>query len=425
MNDSRWRYGLVLAGLVLVVGLVWVAIVALRPFPERSFTMATGPEGSAYAAFGERYRAILAEHGVELTLVPTNGSSDNIARLRDPRSGVSAAFVQAGTTSVAESPGLVSLGTLFREPLWVFCRCNPSGLDLRALLGEHVSIGPAGSATRELTLRLLKLNGIEPGQVRLEGYAPEQAAKALLGGQINAAIIDTAWDSPVVRRLLADRSIGLAGFPRADAYVALLPYLGKVVLPMGVANLAENRPPQDTVLIAPKASLVVRGDLHPALQYLLIDAAMKIHGGPGVFHGEGEFPAPEMIDLPLSDEALHMYRSGPGFLRRHLPFWLAEFVQRLLILVIPLVGIVYPLTTFAPTAWRWQMERRVHRIYRELLSLDMELRRMPAGAPRDELLTRLDDLEGRAARLRLPDSFAAMSYELKQNIRFVQKRCRV
>jgi TRAP-type uncharacterized transport system substrate-binding protein len=415
---------LIIAGLVLLSVALWAVVVALRPLPSRSFTMATGPEGSAYAAFGERYRAALAAHGIELRLVPTGGSYDNLVRLSDPDSGISAAFVQAGTTSTAQSPDLLSLGTMFYEPLWVFCRCPADTRDVMfpGRIGTHVSIGPEGSATRALALLLMKLNNTDLARFRFEAFSPERAAEALVGGQIDAVVIDTAWESPAVQRLLADPSLDLVSFPRADAYVAMLPYLSKVQLPMGVANLALNRPPQDVTLVAPKAQLVVRSDLHPALQYLLIDAAERIHGGPGVFNGAGAFPAPEQVDLPLSREAQHMYRNGPNFLRRHLPFWLAELVQRLLLLAIPLIGIVYPLTSLAPKVWRWQIDRRVHSVYRDLLRLEKEMRTTPVGPRRDELHAELDGLEARVARARLPDSFAAAVYELKQNIRFIQER---
>ena len=418
------RMLLIVAGLVLLSVGLWAVVAALRPLPSRSFTMATGPVGSAYAAFGERYRAALAVHGIELRLVPTGGSYDNLVRLSDPKSGVGAGFVQAGTTSTAESPDLLSLGTMFYEPLWVFCRCPADTRDLAfpGRIGTHVSLGPEGSATRALALRLMKLNDVDLARFRFEAFSPERAAEALVAGQLDAAIIDTAWESSAVQRLLADPSLDLVSFPRADAYIALMPHLSKVQLPMGVANLALNRPSQDVTLVAPKAQLVVRSDLHPALQYLLIDAAERIHGGPGVFNVAGAFPAPEQIDLPLSREAQHMYRNGPNFLRRHLPFWLAELVQRLLLLAIPLIGIVYPLTSVAPKVWRWQIDRRVHSVYRDLLRLEKEMRTTPAGPRLDELHAELDELEARVARARLPDSFAAAVYELKQNIRFIQER---
>jgi len=420
-----WRRNLLVALALASAGaLLWAALAALRPLPERTLTMATGPKGSAYRVYAERYRALLAKQGVTVRLVPTEGALDNLSRLRDPGSGVSAAFIQAGTTTQERSPGLVSLGTMFYEPLWIFCRCDTQGLEMKDIFSRHVSIGPAGGATHDLALRLMRLNGLDPAKVQLEKYSPERAAEELEQGRIDVAIIDTAWDSPAVRRLLANPAIGLRSFARADAYVALMPYLSKVVLPMGVASLAENRPPSDVVMIAPKTSLVVREDLHPALQYLLIEAAMKVHGGPGVFNRAGEFPAAEMMDLPLSGEANHLYRSGPSFLRRHLPFWLAELVQRLLLLALPLVGLVYPLTRFLPEAWRWEMGRRVRRMYRELLAIEREMRASSPGTAHEKHHQRLDALEARALGLRLPDSFAAAAYELKQNIRFVQERYR-
>ncbi|NJD32195.1 MAG: C4-dicarboxylate ABC transporter substrate-binding protein [Gammaproteobacteria bacterium] len=422
MKIMTRRSLLILAGVGIAAAMLWMAVAALRPLPERSLTLATGPDGSAYAVFGKRYRDLLARQGVEVRLVATDGSIDNAKRLQDPGSGIDAAFVQAGTTPAVDESDLLSLGTLFYEPLWVFCRCEPRGIALHETLGTHVAIGPEGSASRALALRLMQLNRVGLDPLRLEGYSPDPAAEALLAGRIDTAIIDTAWESPAVQRLLADPSINLVSFPRAEAYVALLPFLSKVVLPMGVANLAGNRPPTDIVLIAPKASLVVRRDLHPALQYLLIDAATRIHGGPGIFNGPGAFPAPEMIDIPLSDEAQHMYRSGPSFLRRHLPFWLAELAQRLLLLIVPLLGVIYPVVRFAPDAWRWRQERRLRGMYRELRRIERGLREARDGTRRAEWLARLDDLEARAALTRLSDAFAAPFYELKQNIRFVQER---
>lgn len=419
----RARRSLLIAvGLAVATVLLWAAIAALRPVPERSFTMATGPAGSAYALFGTEYRRLLAQRGVEVRLVETAGAVDNARRLQDPRSGIDAAFVQDGTTAAGEAAQLVSLGTVFYEPLWVFCRCEPAGFTLHESLGTRVSIGPEGSASHVIALRLFELNRIDPAQLSIEGLSPQAAAEALLAGRIDTAIIDTAWESPAVQQLLADPAVNLVGFPRADAYVARLPFLSKVVLPMGVVDLATNRPARDTLLIAPKASIVVREELHPALQYLLIDAATRVHGGPGLLHPAGRFPAAEMVGIPLSDEAQHVFRSGPSFLRRHLPFWLAELMQRMLLLFLPLVGILYPLVRFAPEAWRWHQQRRVRGMYRELRALEHALRTTLDRERRTELHAQLEELDARASRIRISDAFAAPAYELKQNIRFVLER---
>jgi hypothetical protein len=258
-------------------------------------------------------------------------------------------------------------------------------------------------------------------QLELLSYQPEEAARRLLASELDSILIMTGWDSPIVQRLARSPEITLRGFPRADAYVALDPTLSKLILPRGVADLARDRPPEDTPLIASKASLAVRADVHPALQYLLLRAAMEIHARGTIFERAGEFPAPEVIDLPLSKEARDMYRAGPSFLQRSLPFWLAVLVQRILILIIPVVGIIYPLWSLVPRLYRWQMQRRVFNIYRELYIVEHALLRAPSDRV---VMARLDDLEQRVLSMRLPAAYSEMSYNLRANIRMVRQRAR-
>jgi len=223
-----------------------------------------------------------------------------------------------------------------------------------------------------------------------------------------------------VQQLLTAREIALISVRRADAFVALYPYLNKLVLPAGVADLAENRPPTDVLLIAPKASLIVRSDLHPAIQYLLLDAASQIHSGPGVFHTAGEFPAPESIDVPLSGYARQFHKTGSPFLQRHLPFWLAVLVQQILVLLIPVVGVLYPLVRGSPQIFKWIGSRQVYRLYFELRVLEKELTVSGFRKADKDFLERLDQLDERASRLWMPLSLRPQLYNLRIHIRMVR-----
>ncbi len=243
---ARGRY-LMLGSILLALiaaAVIWWVLAALRPMPPRMVVMATGPQGGAYAELGTRYREILARKGFELRLLPTAGTLENLARLRDPRSGVSVGFVQAGFTTADESPDLTSLGTISYEPLWFFYRGVPQGKVQGDLRGKRLSIGPEGSGTRALMLRILALNGIGERDAELLPLMPEQAKEKLLQAEIDAAAMVASWESPVVRQLLADQNIRLVSFPRADAYVALHPYLNKVVVPAGVGDLAKHLRPR-------------------------------------------------------------------------------------------------------------------------------------------------------------------------------------
>ncbi len=417
----RTSFGIAI--LIAMAGLMlWALFAVLRPLPGRDIAIATGPAGSAYADVAERYREILARDGIRLRLVPSGGAVANLERLRDPRSGVDAGFVQAGTTTEAQSPDLVSLGTVFYEPLWVFCNC-PSLPDLlRDRPDARVSIGPIGSATRPLALKLLTLLGVDTNKLQLLDYSPEEAARRLVAHEFDVAVMLSAWEAPAVQRLLRAPGVELVSFRRADAYVALDANFTKLTLPEGVADLRANRPPTDVSLIAAKASLVVRRDLHPALQYLLLHAAMEVHARPGIFQRAGEFPAAEFIDLPLSAEALHLYKSGPSILQRTLPFWLAELVQRFLIIILPIAGILYPLWSLLPKLYRWQMQHRVFRLYGELRLLEGNLGRCTDPDERAQIVSRIDALERRVLELKVPESFSEMSFNLKAHVRALRSR---
>ena len=416
----------VVAIAVTVVAIVIAAIVILRSMPPRMIVMATGSEGGTFHDVGERYRAALASAGVEVRLVPTAGSAENLALLLDPHSGVSVGLIQGGTIGAgAASNKLESLGTVFYEPLWLFHKRelrNKEGLvDLR---GRRISVGPVGSGGRALSLELLKRNGID-GQVSdLLSLAPEVAAEKLLAGEIDAAATLNAWEAPIVQKLITDEHIELFSFAaRADAYVALYPFLNKVVVPRGVGDLAKDLPPTDVILFAPKASLVVHKDLHPAIQYLLLDAAMQIHSRPGIFQHANQFPAAESIDFPLSREALQFYKSGRPFLHNYLPFWVAELVGTLIFLLIPILGVLYPMIRSLPRLYDWLMRSKITRIYGELRFLEDEIidaRR--TGRDISAMVVQFDHLEEQANHLKIPVAYASRLYELRNHIDVVRER---
>ena len=406
---------------VTAASILGAAVVLLDTMPPRAIVMATGPEDGAYYKTGKRYQEEFERAGEGLTRIETAGSLKNLALLRDPDSGVQVALIQGGTIGKDETHGLESLGTLFYEPLWIFHRSELQDLTLGNLRGRKVSIGPVGSGTRALMLELLKSNRLDRQQGELLALAPEAAADKLLAGEIDAAAFVAQWDAPVVQRLIADDRVGLTNVSRANAYVALYPFLSKVTVPRGIGDLEKDLPPTDVTLIAPKASLVVRSDLHPAIQDLLLTAAMRTHSGTGVFHEAGRFPAAEGVDLPLSKAAIQFYKSGQPFLQNIFPFWIASLVGRLLVLLIPIVAVLYPMMRFLPALYDWLMRSKIARLYGELRFLEDEIV-VRDTAHRTELVARLDRLEKEANRLKIPNTYESMMYLLRNQIAIVRDR---
>ena len=410
-HSPRWLYTLAPA---LIVSTIAATLIWMGPLPPRVVTMSTGAPGSDYALLAERFHAILERSGVELRLIPSAGGVENLQRLNDARSGVAVGFAQGGLTNEVKSPELISLGQMFFQPLWCFSRVPP-GVRLEGLRGKRISIGPEGSGTRALAEQWMGLSGITQDFADWRSLPAARAGGALLKGDIDAAVIVASWDSQVVRQLLASSAVDVINFPRADAYVALNPYLTKLRLPAGVGDMATYRPITDVDLVAPKASLIVRREVHPAIQYLLLEAATEIHSVPSIFQGFERFPAAVRDDLPLSQNARQFYKSGTPFLQRYLPFWLAVFASRMLLLLIPLGAVAYPVLSLVPAIYSWNTRRRIFRLYVEFRFIEDELQAQ-SGTVTSELLARLQRWDEHAHRLRVPMDFVPIVYSMRTHI---------
>src|SRR6185369_1022026 len=106
-------------------------------------------------------------------------------------------------------------------------------------------------------------------------------------------------------------------------------FLSPMTLARGVVDLSRNVPAEDVRLIAATSSLVAREDMHPALVQLFVQAAARIHGGGSWTSRAGQFPSAQNSEFPLARDAERYYRNGPPLLQRYLPFWLANFIERM------------------------------------------------------------------------------------------------
>ena len=224
----------------------------------------------------------------------------------------------------------------------------------------------------------------------------------------------------MVQVLLRSPGVKLMNFSQSFAYERRYPFLTRLTMPQGVADLVLDIPPADTRVLAPTASLVVRDDLHPALQNLLLQAARQIHGKPGFFQTANEFPSYMDGMLPLSSEAERFFKSGPSFLQRYLPFWLAVLVDRLIVLLVPVIALLIPLLRVAPALYSWRVRSKVFRCYGELKFLEDDLKNHYDPARLAEYRSRLDALDEEAAELHVPLGFTDLVYTLREHVNLVR-----
>jgi len=409
--------------LIAIIGF-WVAYQFVQPAPPDRIVISAGRMDGAYYLFAKQYRDVLSRSGIDLEIRTSAGSVQNIERLRAPGESVDLAFVQGGTTQRQDSSGLMSLGSLYYEPLWVFYRGGGRLGRLAQLRAKRLAVSEPGSGTRLVALQLLKDSGIENAPTVISAIGGGDAADALLRGEVDAAFFVSSPRSPVIRRLLEASGIGLLSFERAEAYTRSHRYLSRVTLPRGVVNLQRDLPARSTVLLAPTANLVARADLHPALVDLLLQAAGEIHGSGGLFERTGEFPSADYLVYPLSLEAKRYYKRGPSFLQRYLPFWAATFVDRMIVMLIPVVALLFPLFKILPPTYRWRVRRKIYRWSRDVKVIDLALHDRPSSDELDRCAGELEQIEGEIKRMAIPLAYTDQLYNLRLHVDLVRGKTR-
>jgi|SRR5450830_336700 len=418
---------------VLAIAAICVAAyLIVDPAPPRKVVLGTGQDNSAYDVFGKKYAAALKAEKIAVTLQPSHGSRENLRLLKEGK--VDIAFMQSGTTDEAavEREGLVSLGSLFIEPVWLFLREQPGKAPLAQLTqlrGMKINIGAKGSGAPRLFRQILDVNGVAPTELQVSQLDNTPATVELLEGRVDGMVFAAAPDDPLIQMLLQTPGIYLFDFTQAEAYTRRLPFLTHVTLPRGIVDLGRDIPARDYHLIAPTATLVAREDLHPALIELFVQAAAKIHGGAGWFSQQGQFPSARYTEMPVAEEAAKFYKDGAPFLQRYMSFWLANFLDRMWVLVVALGALILPLSKVVPPLYVWRIRSRIYRWYGQLRSVEQALEEVRKDAPPahrldvgKEQLARLNDIEDCVNQISVPLSFADDLYGLRSHIQFVRQR---
>lgn len=417
-RDLSGTYGI--ATVLVVVGLV-VAYQFVDPAPPSGIVLATGEDGGAYQSFGKQYADILARNGISVELKTTAGSVENLELLASD-SGVDLAFVQSGLAQGNAAPGVMALGSLYFEPLWLFVRDEFQLKHLSDLAGARITVGTEGSGTRAVGLSLLAANGVNSSNTRLLDLPHADAVEALANAEVDVAFVIASPDSEVVRRMIEQPGVHLHDFDRGGAYARLYPFLSPVLLPAGVMGLSANLPAADVTTIAPTAMLAAREDLHPALVDLLLAAANNIHGQSSLLSDRGQFPTAQYTDLPIGGEAKRFYKYGPPFLQRILPFWAATLIDRLKVMLLPLIALAIPLVKLMPPIYRWRIQSRFLRLYDEVQSLDPDRADGLNGTDIARNLGALDRIDHTVTKIEVPRAYMGELFKLRRDIDLVRRR---
>ncbi len=410
---------------IAIIASIFVAIWLILPAPSQTVTIATGfPEG-LYHQFAKQLQAELAKQKITLRIRNSGGSADNLALMADLKSGVDLAIIQSGIGTPSQYPNLAALAGLFYEPLWVWYRPETFAKDggslqqLSQLKGKKVSIGNAGSGTNVLSQAILTLNEIDSSQLKLLNLKPDEAIAKLRSGEIDVAMIVLAGEAPLLKEFYQLPGIRLMDFDQAEAYTRVLPYLKRVEIPRGLVSIAHDLPKQDIHVIAPTATLVAHSDINPATVSLLLGTSYDILRNYSRLQKPGEFPSSKGLDFPMDLDAEIFLKDGPSFFYRHLPFWGAVWLERVIKILIPLLIILFPIFAYLPAILNLSLRIRLGRLYKILKNIE---RRFASSKNTNHLLFELDDLERRIERLNVSAIQSKELYDLRSHIALVRNQ---
>ena len=410
---------------------LWLVARYISPSPPKQVDMTTGAVDGASHQFALKYQSYLKANGVELRLLPSSGSVQNLQRLNG---GTPIGFVQGGLgplmldpTGSGDEPPLQSLGVVGYEPVWMFTVSSDLAQTLKGglggLSGKKVAAGLEGSGTRKVALELLQSYGVNTSNTTLGVGSGMGAANELLAKTVDAVILIGAPQSPAVQLLLERSDVQLVSIDHAEGLTRRLPYLSLVTLKAGSVNPQKNLPASDITLLTTTANLVVKSSLHPALAYLLLEAAKDVHKSATLLNKPGEFPHPRGTDFPLAEEAQRYYKDGRPFLQRYLPYWAANALQRLLLVLVPLLAIAIPVVKAIPQLLEYRESNRLYRRYRDLLAIETTLRSQPMGiADTQAALAQLALIEQEIHNGKFSLDFADRVYTLRQHVGFVREQ---
>jgi TRAP transporter TAXI family solute receptor len=425
MTPGRRR--LLVVGLILLLAaLGWALAAVLKPAIQRTIVITTGADKGIYRGFADRYAPILKREGITLDIRGSSGSVENYQRLKNPDSEYEVGFIQSGTTSPKETDGLQTIAAVSYEPIWVFYRgeaTNATITRLAQLRGKKVSIGVPGSGLLNVAQVLLGYSGVTGDNTTLLEMDAVKAYQGLENGQLDVAFFIGRPDAAMQKTLL-NSNLKLMSFAQADALVQKFPSLSKIIFPRASTSIVNDLPPTDVTLLAATALLVSKDTMHPALVYLLLDAAKTVHGGEDYFTPLGTFPNLSTEEFPISDESTRYFKSGRPFLQRYLPFWLASFVERRLLILLPFMALLLGLLQALPRMAEARIKNRLVAWYREIKSLEDEIwrNRQPSLDQIAQWREEIENIDAHASQIRIPQRYFQDVYVLKQAIAVVRNR---
>ncbi|WP_419770540.1 MAG: TAXI family TRAP transporter solute-binding subunit [Candidatus Marinarcus sp.] len=390
----------------------------IEPAPEKKLIIAAGSLDGTYYKTAMEYKKLLEQDKVEVTILQTAGSIENAQLLEAKKADI--AFIQNGILTSKQKENLESLASIYYEPLWVFYKSKGFQINyIIELIGQKTSIGTQGSGTQDLSLTILNDNGINESNSTLLNYTTQDAKEALLKGEIDAMVLVVSPNAPIIKELLENPTINILSIKRARAYSQKYSFLTTLTLYEGTMDLYKNLPYNNINLLATTANLVSREGISDELIRLFLKKVKMTHTKKTLFSQENEFPNLNNLETKINSEAQKYFENGDSWLESIFPYWIASNIDRLKILIIPFLTLLFPLFKGVMPLYRWTMRSKIYKWYDDINDIDKTIPRLT----HEELLSNLATIENLKIEIsnqtKVPLAFMGEYYNLLLHVEMV------
>ncbi|MFT5662102.1 MAG: TRAP transporter TAXI family solute receptor [Sulfurimonas sp.] len=423
MSILQVVFRIILPLVLSFVALFYTVSLFIEPAPKKELTIATNHKDSNYYATALKYQKLLAEQNVKLKIVESSGSVENLDLLNSGK--VDIAFVQGGIIEENDNQNLESLASVYYEPLWIFYKNQGYTIEyLVELVSKKISIGANGSGTQYLAIQMLVDNGITTDNTSLSMDTSKDAKVKLLNGSIDAMFLVGSPSSGIIKDLLSDPSVELLNLKRVRAYNQKYKFLSSLVLHEGTIDLYKNLPSENKNLLATTANLVCREGINDELIRIFVKQIKKVHKEQSIFENQNQFPSLENLDTRINKEAKNYITKGDSWLESIFPFWIASQIDRLKLLLIPLLTLLFPLFKGVLPLYRWTIRSKIYKWYRRLDEIEKVATFSDETLKKnqDDLLALKDEVQ---AQTKVPLSYKGEYYNLLLHIDLVHKELKL
>ena len=355
--------------LLSLVAVFYIVFLFIEPAPKKELTIATSSKDSTYYTTALKYQALLAKQNVKLHILETSGSVENLDLLNSKKADI--AFVQAGIIDANDNVNVESLASVYYEPLWIFYKNQGYEIEyLVELINKKISIGVIGSGTQYLAIQMLVENGITTDNASLVMDSPTSSKDKLINGEIDVMFLVSSPSSPTVVELLSDPTIELLNVKRVKAYNQKYKFLSSLVLHEGTIDLYKNLPSENKNMLSTTANLVCKKGLNEELIRIFLKQIKLVHNEQSIFEAQDQFPSLEYLDTEINEEAQNYLTKGDSWLESIFPFWIASQIDRLKLLLIPLLTLLFPLFKGVLPLYRWTIRSKIYKWYKRLDDLE-------------------------------------------------------